>query len=63
MQTDAEAARANRREVMSIACPVWWHARKGCWAWGAKTDHGCALDPDHEGSHLCPCGARKRVKK
>ena len=50
---------------IAICCPIWWNARNGCDAWPSYEEaegllHGCGREPDHEGPHKCPCGAKKK---
>jgi hypothetical protein len=44
--------------TIRAACPMTWGgARCRCHYWQPwPGEHGCNLDPDHEGSHRCGCG-------
>lgn len=37
---------------------VGWDADPACPVYGAM--HGCALDDDHRGAHICKCGMNSR---
>lgn len=45
---------------LRVACPFVWDGN--CRAWGTRypTSHGCRLDPEHDGAHICACGRRNR---